>query len=414
MKNKVFSPFLLALNGLLATAAWAQTSEVHDGFLVDGVSSTGPFKPKSFEAGGFRITPSATVGFGRDDNISLQPDSSAVSSSFVNVAPQVVADAAYRAHRYQLGYLGNYTRYSSYSAADTTNHDLFARGSHEFTARSSLRWRLDYRDHYDSLGTDLNRLRNDPDAEPDRYDLWKASALYGYGAPGAQGRLELGASLEDQEYKNNRNYVLKALDVTTGEVTGRFYYRVAPRTQLVAEYRRTEKDYETQNQDNTEQRYLLGAVWEATAATTGLFKIGHLRKDFESGGSRRDFSGMTWEGSVRWEPLTYSRFEFTLGRATGEALVTDADYLLNRINMVEWTHNWTSYLQSSVKLARNSSKYVGTPRRDDYDILGLGVKYTFRSWLRTGLAYEYSKRDSTDPLFDYKRNLVTAYAEVGF
>lgn len=411
MKNKPFSLTILALGCACATTAWAQASGT--GSLASGVSSTGAFDPKpAVKLGGFAITPTLTTVVGHNDNVTLQPEGLAVSSKFVTVAPQVVAEAAYRADRYTLSYAGDYTRNTSRSRADADNHEFFAGGQNQFTARSSLDWRLGYLNKFDPLGTDLNAGSD----IPDHYSARVANALYRYGAQGAQGRIELGLDLEDKAYKTNNLPRAAQGDKVTRNVAGRFFYRVAPRTELLAEYRNTNADFDTALLDNTEHRVMLGATWEATAATTGTLKVGQLRKNYDASANRRDFSGGSWEGNVRWEPLTYSALDLTVGRYTSDPVGTAANvnYLLTNNNSVEWTHKWTSYLQSSVKAGRTSTKYVGNGREDDLDVAGVGLKYTFRSWLRAGVAYEHSKRDSNVSTFDYTRNLVKAQAEIGF
>jgi hypothetical protein len=57
-------------------------------------------------------------------------------------------------------------------------------------------------------------------------------------------------------------------------------------------------DYDSalSTEDNTERRYYLGYTWDATAATTGVVKIGRMTKDFDAAG-RAGYSGSSWEAA---------------------------------------------------------------------------------------------------------------------
>ncbi len=114
--------------------------------------------------------------------------------------------------------------------------------------------------------------------------------------------------------------------VNTQEVLGRYFWRVMPRTYLVAEARLGKADYRVNTaNNNTDTRLLAGITWEATAKTTGQFKIGRQQKSFDNA-SKPDASGGTFETSVEWKPLTYSVFTLVANRSAADALVAGAAY----------------------------------------------------------------------------------------
>jgi hypothetical protein len=106
--------------------------------------------------------------------------------------------------------------------------------------------------------------------------------------------------------------------VSTIDVAARFFYRVAPATRLLAEIRRTEYDYRSSPQDNSEQRYLLGATWDITAATSGTVKVVYVMTTFKEE-RRNDFEGPTVEAALRWQPRTYSTVEIVALYAPAQA-----------------------------------------------------------------------------------------------
>jgi hypothetical protein len=182
----------------------------------------------------------------------------------------------------------------------------------------------------------------------------------------------------------------------------------------MAEARRTEIDYKHVDPGLSadENRFYVGATWEATAATTGTIKVGRLERDFKNA-SLNDFSGSSWEALITWAPRTYSKFDFYSARQTNESTGL-GNFILTSVSGVTWTHAWSSYLNTGVDLRYQKDQYQGFDRNDEIKSLGLKVGYRFRRWLTLGAEYAYSQRDSNLPQFEYNKNfyLLTATASM--
>jgi hypothetical protein len=407
----------------LATAAGAQTvsspaaptggntptAAVSD-FERSGMPAGGAFAPNTIPvADGVRLTPTVGFSFGQNDNVTLVPKGAAKSSSVLTLTPRVVAAAAYRAARYSVGYQGELLRYPASTRDNADNHELSASADNILDARWAVSSRLSYQDRKDPAGI-TDRPRSN---ELDHWHGLKGAVSARYGAPGAKGRLEVEVGALSKKYTNNRN-VTQDADYTSTNLATRFGVRVMPKTTLLVEYRNTRFDYkrDVQGLDGTEQRYLVGADWEATALTSGSVKVGYLVKDYKS--NRPGFKGLTWEGGFRWRPLGYSTFDVTTGRSASDPTGNRADYLRNSFVAANWTHEWASHFSTRVSLSHNESDFAGTNRQDKIDSIGLAANYDLRRWVRLGASYEYSKRNSTDNLFDYDRNLFSVFGVIAF
>jgi polysaccharide biosynthesis protein VpsM len=225
----------------------------------------------------FFIYPFLGVGVGYNDNLTGVPDDR-IRSAFLVVSPRVRADVKTGANIYALTYSGNYGHYFSSSANDFNEHAVVATSSNQFTARADLQAAAFYLVKQDPGGS-VDRSFT---GTPDRWHGAGATATFGYGAPSAQGRGELDLGVTDKRYQNNRE-ITEAFDVSTWNGGARFFYRIAPKTRLLAEIRYTEYDYRLSSSplDNSEQRYLLGATWDLTAATSGTVKLGYITKRFK-------------------------------------------------------------------------------------------------------------------------------------
>ena len=156
----------------------------------------------------------------------------------------------------------------------------------------------------------------------------------------------------------------------------------------------------------------MGALWRATARTSGQFKVGYLHKGFDQ--VRPSYSGVTWEGGVRWEPRTYSIVDLSTGRSAGDPSGTGTNYILSSFVTAGWTHRWKSYFSTRVNVRHADDEYSGLGRRDRTNTLGIAAAYDVRRNVRASVGIERTVRNSNTAGFDYNRNIATARLEIGF
>lgn len=355
---------------------------------------------------GVFIYPDVYVGAGNNSNVVGTRDN-AISSSVVTLQPYVAAELKNHGDRYTLSYRGNFTRYDSSSADNFNHHDIQLAGDNYFTSRSSLGWGAGYIERTDPRGSTDRAIS----AEPDKWHSPIARALYGYGTPGAQGRFEVEGSYQQKRYDNNRAFTTES-DADLSTVAGRFFYRVMPRTSAVMEVRQTYADYiaDTSTNDNTDRRYLVGLTWEATAKTTGTFKVGQLEKKFPNAARVGGTSG-TWEGAIRWSPMTYSVWDLITSKAAADS-TGFGDYITNTGATVLWNHQWASTISSRVTLGVVQSDFSATPRTDITRNYGLGFFYNIARTVRAGLELSRTDRSSNISIYEFNRNVSMLSLEV--
>lgn len=348
---------------------------------------------------GVFIYPNVYVGAGNNSNVVGTRDN-AISSTVVTLQPYVAAELKNHGDRYTLSYRGNFTRYDNSSADNFNHHDIQLAGDNYFTSRSSLGWGAGYIERTDPRGSTDRAIS----VEPDKWHAPMARAFYIYGTPGAQGRFEVEGSYQEKKYDNNRAVTI-ASDVNLATVSGRFFYRVMPRTSVVMEVRQTNADYivDTSANDNTDRRYLVGLTWDATAKTTGSFKVGHEQKDFTSA-ARQDSSGGTWEGAIRWSPLTYSVWDLVTSKTAADS-TGYGDYITNTATTLTWQHQWASTISSRASLGSVQSDFAATTRSDTINNYGLGVFYNIARTVRAGLEWTRTDRSSNQTIYEFSRNV---------
>lgn len=355
--------------------------------------------------GNVLVVPSVDVRWGHDDNLTQAPDTlaqPAVSSAFWLVNAGLAADLEHKGDRYSLTYLGAYTRYSASSLDNTDVHSLMLQGANVLNVRNAVRWQAGLVDGYDPRGSTDATVAV---LEPSHYRTYRLGGTYAYGAEGAKGRVEGDAFYSTKKYLNNRVSMATA-DVDSTELNERFLWRVMPKTSAVLDLRLADYNYVAADAglDSRSVQLSVGANWDATAATSGSFRVGHTSRRYAE---RGDFSGLSWEAGVTWKPLTYSTLNFTTGRNVADTSSglpgTVGDYVLATTYGVTWSHDWRSNLRTELAWNHTKSDYEGVARLDKQDNFKAGMYYDFRRWMSAGVELNYTDRRSNVPEFTFNR-----------
>jgi hypothetical protein len=355
--------------------------------------------PIRTESGMF-IYPAVFSGFGNNDNL-LGTSTDIKSASFFQLSPSLVAEMKHRGDRYTAQVNIDSMRYSGSSGDNYNNYQALIAGDHYFSARSRMGWQIGQISTADPRGSNDRPILSEP-------DRWHAPLMQGrfiYGAKEAAGRIEADVNYQAKKYVNHRDFTAVA-DLDTTGVAGRFFYRVGSRSLVLVEARNTDFNYVSSlaKDSNTERRFYVGYTWEATAATTGIVKVGRMTKDFEQAG-RAGFSGGSWDATLRWLPQTYSSIDFVSSRSTADPTGV-GNYLLNTDHSLTWSHKWTKSLTSRVSGGLTKSDYAGTTRTDDISRTSLTVDYDVLRWVSMGIDLAHTNNKSTDVASEFKRNVI--------
>jgi len=384
---------------VIACGAYAQTSPIRPSysFPTEPSSQTGAASIGLGESPVF-ATPYIGIAAGRDDNLFLSHDNPR-SSPLYAVSPGLRLDARGPGFVLQSRMQAQAARYTSSRDDDYQDYYDYNQADFALNAHNYLRVGFDYLRLHDPRGSTDRAIQ----AHPDKYRVISPNATYALGAPGAQGRVEVYWTDAYKAYTNNRSTTFLS-DRDTRDIGGAFYWRVAPKTYAVLDLRDTDVKYRSPSNpfSSQEKRVLVGVTWDITAITSGTFKVGRLKKEFDSG--IPDFSGTSWEGTVSWAPRTYSKFDFYTARTTNEATGL-GDFILSDIYGVAWDHAWSSYWNTNLNVRHQRDAYQGFDRTDNWTSVGLKVGYRFRRWLILGAEYTHTTRNSNINSFEYDKNL---------
>ena len=366
--------------------------------------SGAPTPPGGIPVGPLTVFPAVDLAVGHDDNLFLRPTNRS-ASSFTVLSPSLRAELLSGPNKFGFGLRIDDGRYASSAADHYTDYSFNGSGNMEFSGRTRLALRAEARHGHDPRGSTDRAVAG----SPDEYDNTGVGGTFSYGAAGARGRIEIDASAFARRYTNNRASTVVS-DHDTTQLGGTFYWRVMPRTELLAQAVHTNFNYTlgASTQDSAENRYLVGVKWEATAKTTGTAKFGIQDKKFDSATRENVPRSSSWDVGVRWSPLSYSVFDLNTAKQTSESTGV-GDAVVGETYNALWSHAWSSRLRTQVGANYGISSFTGATglsRKDQLTSFSLGVAYDFRRWLRFGADISHSERDSNIDTFDFKRNLL--------
>jgi hypothetical protein len=343
------------------------------------------------------------TGVGYDDNLFLTEHNER-SSGFYVISPGLRIDARSPNSVLQFSHQIQVGRYWTSHNDDYIDTTTLAQADMAFSNRSFGRIGMSYIAAHDPRGSTDRAISS----RPDEYKIFSPGATYAFGAPGAQGRVELYYTYMNKRYDNNRD-ITRFSDRDQQDYGTALYVRVAPKTYVLGEVRQTDIDYKiTSPFSGQERRYYAGVTWEATALTTGTLKYGRLKRTFDS--PTPSASTASWEGVVVWAPRTYSVLEFTTSRQTNESS-GQGRFIITELYQLGWNHQWSSYMTSGVTARWQRDEYQGFDRTDDTRSLGFRVGYKFRPWLTLGAEYTHTNRDS-NLSNDYNKNFYLLSATI--
>ena len=400
LKKSVVPVGLALLSGAL-TSGLALAQQSSDGAGI-------PTPAGAVRMGPLAVYPSVRYEVFHNDNVLQQASGSGlVKKDTIQVlTPQVRAEAKQGANTFGAGIGAVFGRYNDLSSDNYNNNNASANADLNPDTRVRIRLRADHVDAHDPRGSTTDALT----PTPNRYRQQTLGGIFGYGAPGAQGRFELELGAMDKRYYNNADSGVQLNNRDDNIVGGTFYWRIAPKTSLLAQAKRTGIDFkdDATRLDSTDMGYYAGVTWEATAATTGIVKLGSIKKDFKDG-ARTDVSTPSWEAQIQWTPLTYSKWDFILSRGWRETTPGLGDTVLATNSIVRWTHVWTSQFSTAATGSYGIDDYKGVDRNDKIPSLGLRGTYQMRRWLDIGADYSWSKRNSNVDSEDYRKNVIMLF-----
>jgi hypothetical protein len=317
------------------------------------------------------------------------------------LSPSVMLETKRADQEYSLNYRADAGMFSGSSADNYIDHSFLGSAVLPLSMRASVNIRPEYKIGHDDRGSlpGVAASRND----------WQSKSLSGsfqYGAEESKAKIVLDAGYVDRQYQNNRA-VTAAMDKNTTDIGAAFHYRVMPKTTMFLQATNTGIAYKLPGStlNGSEQRYMAGVTWDATAQTSGSFKLGMQQKKFNAPSTRPNFSGTGWEGNARWSPRDYARADLMTSRKTSESTGV-GNFVLVTNSTLDFGYDLTSRTTLHVNAIKMTEDFSGAGRVDNTNTFGLKAEYKVLKWVTGIVEYSDAKKKSSAAINDYSRKIL--------
>lgn len=354
------------------------------------------------------IVPSVYVGSGYESNIALT-DTNEIDSFYWQVSPSVLFTATPGETAHQIQLSSDIAKYSTSSEDDYADFFIKYNGGWEPTSRHRFNWNFDQTFGHQKRGSQQTRFQLDRFDEVLKFSSSDALFSYEFGSLVARAQFGSSVGFNAIDYSNFDDFS-RQFNRSTVDTSAWFYYRPGNVTYFSADITHSVIDYKdeiagtpSRNADTT--TFLLGAIWEGLAKTTGKFKLGIENRSFEDA-SRDDITSLAVDAEVAWSPKTYSIVTTSVSRRTVEG-VADNDATLNTSFDINWSHSWSQHTTTQVGYDFQKRDEQGSTRNDNQHYVYTSFNRALTKWLVFNAQVRLLVNSSNQPLFDYDNQQIS-------
>jgi hypothetical protein len=348
-----------------------------------------------------------------EDNILRASDANAESDTSLVVAPKLTLAGILGKHRFSAIYGGKYAKYFDNSEVDYDNHNFRLTADFDHSPRFTSEVEFQYKDAHEDF-SDLNDIF-DGFTEFNRFTEKQLKTRFAYGRQDSFGQLVLRLERSDRDHKNNgQEFRSNERDLASLA----FYYRIAPRTRLLAEVVLQDFDYAPPagiiDLDNEHLVYQAGVEWALTNQLAGTVKVGYQDRDYRLD-ALRDIDGLSYEADLEWKPNTYTKIGFIARRESIDSSLESAGGFLRTTYGINVSHGLTELtkLEGSVGYAKDELVFTAN-RQDKRRFIEAGITHNLLYWVELGVNVRHDNRDSTQVSAEYEVNSINLTAKLSF
>lgn len=355
----------------------------------------------------------ADTTIAHDDNIYRVTDDLAQSDHYLTVSPKLGISGGYGKQRFYLTYDGEYTKFSEAKEADYYDHTVQARAVLDHNLRLKSRFEVGYSKEHEDPGT-INRIQLDI-TEYNKYNQNYFLAGLTYGQASSIGQLTFNYRKTDRDhYSNNLDF----LDHVNDQISGRFTYRVAPKTSLYIEALVSDIDYTPPpgftEIDSKFKLYKAGVSWDFTNKLSGDVNLGYQDRDYKAI-VLQDVSGLAYDGKITWLINSFTQVAAKAKRESVDSTLEDTGGFITTSFNIDVEHDLTALLNVKAGLGYGKEEFVFNQNRQDKRLsYQLGIGFDVLRNLSLTANYIHQERDSTLASAVFDSNVISIIATFTF
>ena len=358
---------------------------------------------------GFKISPFISERVEYESNI-FQAPSHAQDDVVFKTIPGFVLELPLGRHRLDLGFRTEILRYVDLGSQDTEHYFVLGNLLLDFPGGLKFKLKEDFARTSDPPGTELTgRIKSTT-------NVLAPSVEYGFAQRYAIGLDYAWTTVSFDD-------IVRQLDRDEHTVGLTGYYRIQPKTDLLANVSYGVKDFD--NADNRDVQRYIGAVGirgEITSRLVSTFRVGYEVRDPDHGHIGA-YSGLVVGGDFVYTPTDRTRISLIVDRSVQESVFATNLAFISDLVTLAAEHYLTPKLLLTGRAVIGNGDYFEKAQkvngsfdwRNDWLYgFSLGVEYQIQKWLAVSADYTHSRRDSNFDNFDFKDDVVGAKVTLSF
>jgi hypothetical protein len=358
---------------------------------------------------GLKVSPFLSERVEYESNIFQTPSHSKDDVIFKTI-PGVLADYTFGPHSITAGYRAEILRYLDLTDQDTVHH----------IAVGQLR--LDFPRTLLTLKEDFVRTSDPPGTELTGRILSNTNVLKPQGEYRLTPSFSTGVNYSWTRVRFDDRAIGDLIDRDEHLIGASVFWKFVPKGDLFFNYSYGISNFtESSDRDFTSHNITVGLRGDITAKLSSGFYVGYTREDPVNSG-QNSFNGLIFGGDYVYKPLERLTLSLSTQRARQESTFGTVVFYVTNNATLSAMYQILPKVTLTARLGGGTNEYSTKQtadgktdfRHDTFILAGAQADYDIQPWLRVGLEYLRTSRDSNFPSFRFVDDRITGRATVQF
>jgi len=358
---------------------------------------------------GLKLSPFLSERVEYESNVFQTPSHSKDDVIFKTI-PGFLADYTFGTHSLSAGYRAEILRYLDLTNQDTVHH----------IAVGQLR--LDFPRTLLNLKDDFTRTSDPPGTELTGRILSTTNVLKPEGEYRLTPSFSTGLNYSWTRVRFDDRAIATLIDRDEHLIGASVFWKVVPKGDLFLNYSYGWSRFtESSDRDFTSHSVSVGLRGDITAKLSSSFRVGYTHEEPDHS-SQTSFSGLFLGGDWVYKPTERLTFTLSTLRARQESTFGTTAFYVTNSGILSVSHQILPKVSVTARIGGGLNDYSTKEtadgktdfRHDSFILAGAQVDYDIQPWLRVGLEYLRTSRDSNFPSFRFVDDRITGRVTVQF
>ncbi len=358
---------------------------------------------------GLKLSPFLSERVEYESNVFQTPSHSKDDVIFKTI-PGFLADYTFGTHSLSAGYRAEILRYLDLTNQDTVHH----------IAVGQLR--LDFPRTLLNLKDDFTRTSDPPGTELTGRILSTTNVLKPEGEYHLTPSFSTGLNYAWTRVRFDDRAIATLIDRDEHLIGASVFWKVVPKGDLFLNYSYGWSSFtDSSDRDFTSHSVTAGLRGDITSKLSSTFRVGYTWEE-ASRSNQGSFSGLILGGDWTYKPTERTTITLSTLRARQESTFGTVVFYVTNSGILAVSHQILPKLSVSARIGGGLNDYSTKEtadgktdfRHDNFILAGAQVEYDIQPWLRMGLEYLRTSRDSNFPSFRFVDDRITGRVTVQF